>query len=91
MKLWDSSSLHEIKVELFIEHAVVYYYTHPAIINKFQEIIHGLKEAHHNCITEDQANSVLELVQMAEEAYVDGKLFAALCCLTERALNLNYL
>ena len=50
-----------------------------------------MKEAHHNCITEDQANSVLELVQMAEEAYVDGKLFAALCCLTERALNLNYL
>ena len=80
-----------IMVKLFIEHAVVYYYTHPAIINKFQEIIHGLKEAHHNCITEDQANSVLELVQMAEEAYVDGKLFAALCCLTERALNLNYL
>ena len=53
-----------------------------------------MKEAHHNCISEDQANSVLELVQMAEddkEARVDGKLFAALCCLTERALNLNYL
>ena len=56
-----------------------------------QEMIRGLTEAHHDCITEDQANSVLELVQMADGGRVDGKLFAALCCLTERALNLNYL
>ena len=56
-----------------------------------QELVSGLTEAHHNLISADQANSVLELVEMSEGAHVDGKLFAGLCCLTERALNLNYL
>ena len=56
-----------------------------------QELKAALIKAHHSCITLEQVLSVLELGQVPSDFRVDVKLFAALCCLTERMFDLYYL
>lgn len=53
-----------------------------------QELKAALIKAHHSFVTLEQVLSVLELSQVPGDFRVDVKLFAALCCLTERMFNL---
>ena len=57
----------------------------------FQQLVVGLTEALYHSVSEDQATKVLEIAEMQSDDVVDVKLFAALCCLSERVHNLFYL
>lgn len=57
----------------------------------WQELIAALIRAHHSCIVPDQVVSLLELAKVPQDFKADAHLFAALCCLMERAFDLDFL
>lgn len=56
-----------------------------------QEVVEGLQEVHYHCLTEAQAQHVLQAVHYSVSMQADLHLFATLCCLAERMYSLHLL
>lgn len=56
-----------------------------------QEVVEGLQEVHYHCLTEAQAQHVLQSVHYSVNMQADLRLFATLCCLAERMYSLHLL
>lgn len=51
----------------------------------FEEIILGVQHVHHNCVTRQQVEDLLDMVKIRQiDIRIEPRLFMALCALTER-------
>ena len=56
-----------------------------------QEVVLGLQEVLHGCVSERQAKHLLTLAEFPHQTKANLRLFAALCCLAERVFSVHLL
>lgn len=55
-----------------------------------QKVEEGIFQVHWTCITKDQINTVMKLVNFPDDLEADLNLFTVLCCVSERVLKLHH-